>query len=90
MLAHQIAYRVEEVLHPADCVLSVDQTAAAVVHEALFTHAGNTSCKASAAVIEARSGRTGFNPKLISKDLSNLQRSYATNVLRQHGYARCG
>jgi hypothetical protein len=40
-----------------------------------------------AAVIEARSGKTGFNSKLLSKTLSNLQRSYAVGVLERHGYA---
>jgi hypothetical protein len=40
-----------------------------------------------AAVIEARSGKTGFNTKLLSKTLSNLQRSYAVGVLERYGYA---
>lgn len=37
--------------------------------------------------IEARSGKTGFNSKLISKKLSALQHSYVSDVLRQHGYS---
>ncbi|WP_321807979.1 hypothetical protein [Burkholderia sp. BCC1993] len=38
-------------------------------------------------VIETRSGKSGFNPKLLSKTLSNLQRSYASDVLLRYGYA---
>lgn len=45
------------------------------------------SNQALAAVIEARSGKAGFNTKLLSKTLSNLQRSYAVGVLERHGYA---
>ena len=40
-----------------------------------------------ASVIEAKSGKLGFNTKLFSKDLSSLQRSYASGVLSAHGYA---
>jgi len=39
-----------------------------------------------AAVIEANEGKTGFNPKVISKDLSAAQQSYAADILREHGY----
>lgn len=37
--------------------------------------------------VEARSGRTGFNSKLISKDLTKSQLAFVSKVLRQHGYS---
>ncbi|WP_250476114.1 MULTISPECIES: hypothetical protein [unclassified Caballeronia] len=37
--------------------------------------------------VEARSGRTGFNPKLISKDLTKAQLAFVSGILRQHGYS---
>jgi len=39
-----------------------------------------------AAVIEANEGKSGFNPKVISKNLSAAQQSYAADILREHGY----
>jgi hypothetical protein len=38
-------------------------------------------------VLEARSGKTGFNLTAFSKPLSASQRNYASEVLRQHGYS---
>jgi hypothetical protein len=40
-----------------------------------------------ASVIEARSGRTGFNTSLMSKDLSQGQQAHAAAILREHGYS---
>ncbi|MEX3809024.1 hypothetical protein AB3X96_01950 [Paraburkholderia sp. BR13439] len=40
-----------------------------------------------ASVIEARSGKTGFNTTLISKDLSQGQRTHAAAILSKHGYS---
>ncbi|TCG02051.1 hypothetical protein BZM26_02635 [Paraburkholderia strydomiana] len=43
--------------------------------------------EALVSAIEARSGRTGFNAKLISKDLSKGQLAFVSEILRQHGYS---
>jgi hypothetical protein len=45
------------------------------------------SNQALVSVVEARSGRTGFNPKLISNDLTKGQLGFVSEVLRQHGYS---
>lgn len=43
-----------------------------------------------AALIEEHEGKTGFNPKIMSRDLSEKQRSYAADVLLSHGYDIAG
>lgn len=39
-----------------------------------------------ATIIEAKEGKTGFNPKILSKKLSAGQQARAADVLREHGY----
>ncbi|SAL43639.1 hypothetical protein [Caballeronia humi] len=42
---------------------------------------------AMVSAIEARSGRTGFNAKLISKDPTKGQLAFVSGILRQYGYS---